>query len=125
LAREDLVQAVDLFEDARTALVRSGQASVLAGVHVALMATAGAQRDWPAWDRCADAATTLLRRTRFRHPDVAWTALVAGRKAMESSDRARAAMAWQIAFDQYAGLGLQEGLDEVGALLAGLEEGSA
>jgi eukaryotic-like serine/threonine-protein kinase len=121
LERENLVTASDLFEDARAALVRSGQTSLLAGVNVALMATAGARRDWQSWDRCAGAATTLLRRTRFRHPDVAWTALVAGRKAMESSDHTRAAMAFRIAVDQYEGLGLQEGLDEVGRLLEGIE----
>jgi len=121
LERGDLDDAKDLFEEARAALARKGHAPLLASCNIALMATAGAREDWKAWDRCYGAARTLLRRSRYRHIDLARTALMAGHKAMELGEFVRASEAWCVAREQFEGVGDEDGLQEVEALIAALQ----
>jgi len=121
LQRGELEDAKDVVEEARAALARTKRAPLLASSNIILMATAGAQSDWQTWDRCYRAAKTLLRRTRFQDRDLAWAAMLAGRHAYANRDLARAVDAWDIARSQYEGLGDDEALREVSALLDKLD----
>lgn len=114
LERGDLNRARLRAEQASSELRVRGAHQFQAAAHLLLATCAAAAEDWSGWDRRLAAARAELDRTAQVHGDIAALAARAARTA-QPQDPARAALAWELAIQQWTRL---ERAEEVAALLA-------
>ncbi|MBT3220277.1 MAG: protein kinase [Proteobacteria bacterium] len=100
-------------EAARATLERAGRKNLLAGAHAALMACVAVSGEWAAWKHHLQALESLLRKTKFVNPDLAWTLQLAGNLALRNNEAGRALQAYRLARIQLEKLGEDEKLAEV------------
>ncbi len=98
-------------------LARRGQRGPLGGIQVALVACAACLEDWDGWEHHMLQARQALEQTAFVDPDVAWSATIAGRRALEAGHQQRAAAALSLALEQRKALGHQQEIEELETLL--------
>ncbi len=120
LAQQRFTAAEETLREARESLQRLGWGGLLACVHVALLACAAQAREWPAWDDHLALGEPALRQSGLLDPDVAWCAELAGRLADWAGQPARAREAYELALEQWRGLGNAQGVQRIERAVAGL-----
>ncbi|HEY7411931.1 MAG TPA: AAA family ATPase [Vicinamibacteria bacterium] len=103
-------------------LQQRGWRLLLAIAQAALLPILAGQRRWDQWDACWREASAALREAGLVEPDVAWVAELAGRRAAEAAQPARARAAYDVALAALVRLGDEAGADRVHRALARLVE---
>jgi serine/threonine protein kinase/tetratricopeptide (TPR) repeat protein len=108
LKKGDTDKAADQFELGLETASSGGRDALAACAHVGLMAVAGIQRDWEAWDVHASGAAASIESTGIADRDLAWPAELAGDRAAVEGKRDRAEFAWKLAVDQWTRIGAEK-----------------
>ena len=104
LRRGDYAGTAAVAEEAREAGERYDRPRFHAAAHCMLLAVAGAEGRWDAWDEHYRVARQLLDETGHAEADNGWCAWLAGTFAEEVGDVERARDAWELGWSQYEAL---------------------
>lgn len=118
VGRGELQQAKALLEEVLQSFKAQNRLGFLVFVHAALMACAPGEHDWHAWDRHHQAIRRLLSSHVQYDRDIAWCAQLAAANAADAGERARAGEAYELALDQWKGVGDDDKVNEVGVAWA-------
>ncbi|MCB9678910.1 MAG: tetratricopeptide repeat protein [Alphaproteobacteria bacterium] len=108
---------------AKALLESEGRRRLLGSALVVLMAASAGLRKWDEFDQHLAEAQEVLRQTAFCEADAAWCAHKAGDLAVQLEQPDRARSAYQFAWFQYRGLGDQDAMKRVEALIGKPEAG--
>ena len=106
--RGELVVARERLTDILEAVNRSGRRLRESIATAGLLAVAGGERDWRAWDNHGSSLTRILRDSRQRDVDVAWCLLRAAEFADQFGQLERQRSALRLAAHQLRGVGRVE-----------------
>jgi len=109
-----------LLQRARAELLSLGRKGLLAAVEVLLLPCLAHNSDWRAWDLHFRSALGLLNETGMFEDDVAESAFIAGRLAMEKGKVRRARDAFNLARSQWSALKKESRIADVDAYMARL-----
>ena len=110
-----------LLDELTPELEAAGRSGLLGGVHAELLPCVASEGDWSAFDRHLNMASTLLNASGAVDPDDAWPAQLAGEMAVEAGMLLRGERALRLARKLWGGLGRDEKLAEIDAVLERLD----